>query len=192
MLRSVVIAAIIGVATSLSLVACRPRVQSLSLNPSEINLGQVGATLQIEAEPRDRLGARVGEAIVSYRSRDPEIASVSSTGLVTARGSGTTTIVVQVEGSEAMEFVHVEVRVPERLELRPTATTCYIGGLKRLEAQVLDHNGKVFSNVHFDWSSSDESLARSRCRRLRSRTTPGGYRAGAGRPVPESSDGVYQ
>ena len=138
--------------------ACGPDARSVAVTPSEINLAQVGATLQIETEPRDRLGARVGAA-VSYRSREPEVASVSPSGLVTAQGHGTTTVVIQVEGTELMEFVHVTVRLADRIEISPRATTCYIGGVKRLRAKVLDHNGKAFTNVHFDWVTSDVTKA---------------------------------
>lgn len=140
--------------------SCGPEARSVAVTPTEVNMSSAGATIQIDAEPRDRLGARVNGAVLAYRSRAPEVASVSSTGLVRAEGHGTTTIVVQVEGTELMEFVHVTVRLPERVDIRPGATTCYIGGLKQLKARVLDHSGKAFQNVHFDWSSSDETKAR--------------------------------
>ncbi len=143
-------------ALALFCASCGPDARAVSVTPSEINLSQVGATMQIDSEPRDRLGARVG-AVVSYRSREPEVASVGASGLVTAQGHGTTTIVVQVEGTDLMEFVHVTVGLPERLEISPRATTCYIGGVKKLRAKVLDHSGKAFHNVHFDWATSDSA-----------------------------------
>lgn len=140
--------------------ACGPEVRSLAVTPGEIHLSRVGATMQIDAEPRDKLGAKVKGSVISFLSREPMVASVSSTGLVTAKTHGTTTVVIQVEETEVMEFVHVTVRLPEKIVVRPGATTCYIAGVKRFDATVLDQSGRPFKNVDFEWSISDETKAR--------------------------------
>lgn len=132
---------------------------SIGVNPAEINLGSEGATMDIEAEPRTRQGLAAKGVAVTFRSRDPNVATVSPSGTVTAVAHGTTTIEVQVEGTEVMEFVHVVVRLPDQVEVRPTSTTCYIGGVKRLAAKVLDRGGKEIRPVDITWSSSDVTKA---------------------------------
>lgn len=139
--------------------ACGPSVSRIDVEPAEIALSKVGSTLQINAEPKDRRGAKLSGAIVNFRAREPSVATVSSSGLVTAVAHGTTTIEVRVEGTDYMEFVHVVVRLPEKIEVRPSSTPVYIGGQKVLTAKVLDHDDKVFNNIHIDWSTSNEKIA---------------------------------
>jgi uncharacterized protein YjdB len=151
--------AVLVLAATIVLVACGPDVHSLRVEPTEIALNQAGATEQIKAEARDRLGEVPRGVRLTFRSQAPEIAAVSPNGLVTARGHGTTTVVVQAEGTSEMEFVRVVVRIPDRIELRPAITSCNIGGVRLLKAKVVDHNGTVFQNVPIVWSSSDETKA---------------------------------
>ena len=53
-------------------------------------------TLQLEAVARDAGGLEVADVMISWTSSDQEVATVSSTGLVTAVAEGTSTITVAV------------------------------------------------------------------------------------------------
>lgn len=142
------------------LAACGQSPFSIAVSPSEINFAKVGATQQLEAEPRDRRGAKIADAVVTYRSRDSSVASVSSTGLVTAMKHGVTTLEIRVQDTEIMEFVRVIVRVPEKIEIRPRNSTVHIGGVQDMSAKVLDADGKVINNISIAWSTGDEKLLR--------------------------------
>jgi len=139
-------------------VACNS-VHVISVNPSDISFSKVGATLQLEVEPRDRRGAKLSSVPMVYQSRDPSVATVSPSGLVTATGHGAATIVVQAQGTDVMEFAHVVVRLAKAMEVRPANTSVYIGGQEKLTAKVLDYDGKVIENVPIAWTVSNEKIA---------------------------------
>lgn len=134
-------------------------VHTIAINPAECSFSKVGASLQLDVEPRDRRLGKMSGVVLSFTSRDPSVANVSSAGLVTAAGHGSTTLVVQAEGTDVMEFVRVVVRLPKRLEVRPANTSVYIGGMEKLTAKVLDYDDKVIKNIAVSWSTSNEKLA---------------------------------
>lgn len=142
----------------LASVACSS-VNTISVNPAECSFSKVGATLQLDVEPRDRRGAKMSGIALNYQSRDPSVASVSTAGLVTATGHGSATLVVQAEGTDVMEFVRVVVRLPKRIEVRPANSSVFIGGVEKLTAKVLDYDDKVIQNVPIQWSTSNEKIA---------------------------------
>lgn len=141
----------------LASVACSS-VNTVSVNPAECSFSKVGATLQLDVEPRDRRGAKMSGVMLTYSSRDPSVANVTTAGLVTAAGHGSTTLVVQAEGTDVMEFVRVVVRLPKRLEVRPANTSVFIGGVEKLTAKVLDYDDKVIKNIPIQWSTSNEKI----------------------------------
>jgi len=149
--------AVVATWVILLVAGCGTKVNALRVNPSEISLRQVGATLQIEANPVDPAGATVAEAELTYRSREPEIATVSAAGLVAAVGHGTTQITIRAEGTDLMEFVRVVVRLPGRVDIRPRTLTCFIGAEKTLEARVFDAGDEEIRGAPIEWSTSDES-----------------------------------
>jgi uncharacterized protein YjdB len=157
--RSVIVTTCISSVFCLLLVACGASPDNISVTPAEGSMSKIGATLQLEAEARDRRGAKVSGVIISYKSRDPSVASVNSSGLVTAVNHGTTIIDVTIDGTDAMEFVRVTNRIPEKIDVRPSTGSVNIGGIQKLTAKVLDRDGKSFGNIRFEWSSSDESKA---------------------------------
>lgn len=142
----------------LASVACSS-VNTISVNPAECSFSKVGASLQLDVEPRDRRGAKMSGVMLTYQSRDASVANVSSAGLVTATGHGSATLVVQAEGTDVMEFVRVVVRLPKRVEVRPANTSVFIGGVEKLTAKVLDYDDKVLQNVPIEWSTSNEKIA---------------------------------
>lgn len=67
----------------------------IKLAPDTVKLLSAGATAQIAVTPTDAFDNPVAGATLSFSSRDATVATVGSTGLVTAVNSGTTTIDVQ-------------------------------------------------------------------------------------------------
>ncbi len=150
----------LGAIIVMAFASCGPSPHSVSVTPADVSISKVGGTIRLAVEVRDRLGAKIDGMIVSYRSRDAQVATVGSTGSITAVGHGNTMVDIRVEGTDVMEFVRVVVRVPEKIDVRPRTSECHIGGIKQLKAQVLDFDGKVFKNVAVAWSSSDVTKAR--------------------------------
>lgn len=84
-------------------------VATLALTPARDTLF-AGVSRQFAALARDSAGATLGNATLAWSSADPAIASVSATGLVTARGAGTTTITVTASsGAKATATMVVKV-----------------------------------------------------------------------------------
>ncbi len=65
---------------------------TVTLSPSTLNFSSVGETQQLTATVLDQDGARISGASVTWVPSSSSVASVSSTGLVTAVANGTATI----------------------------------------------------------------------------------------------------
>ena len=90
-----------------------PSVASISLDPAEAEL-LTGDTLRLEATPSTSSGAPITGVSVSWSSSDNQVATVESTGLVTAVSPGTVTITASAAGtSGTSELSVVEQRVSE-------------------------------------------------------------------------------
>lgn len=96
-------------------------------------------------------------ATVIWSSSKNAVATVSSSGVVKAVSSGTTTIMASAEGKSAKCIVTV---VPKKIavtgiSLEPSSTALLIGEQKTLTATVTPENA---TDKTVSWSSSDESV----------------------------------
>ena len=66
-----------------------PVATTLTLSPTSVSFSVLGETEQLTASVLDQNGAVMGGASVSWSSSSTSVASVSSTGLVTAVADGT-------------------------------------------------------------------------------------------------------
>ena len=88
---------------------------ALSVTPSSVGPVDVGDEVRLVVEPRDAGGQIAAGASVSWTSSDPQVATVSADGLVTARGPGTAGIMAEAGGASAT--VQFSVANPERAVL---------------------------------------------------------------------------
>ncbi len=121
-------------------------------------LDALGDTVRLTAEVRDQAGVAMRYASVEWSSSDERVATVDSTGLVTAVGNGTATVTAAsgaVAGSAAVTVVQVvaEVRV------EPGSVTLFSAGdTVRLAAQVVDANGRIVNGAGIEWSSDNAAV----------------------------------
>jgi len=83
-------------------------ISSLQVEPSTIHFGFVGAQMPLRAI--GMIGAPVditASSMVSYSSQNGAVASVNAAGLVTATGSGSTTVVASAQGVHASVAISV-------------------------------------------------------------------------------------
>ena len=114
-------------------------------------------TVQLSATVFDQLGREMEDVDVSWTSDDPGVATVSSSGLVTAEGGGNTT--VTATAGDAQGAARVTVRQPvDRVYVRPTSAAVSSTGDLLLRARALDDNRNEL-DVSFQWKSSDPSAA---------------------------------
>jgi hypothetical protein len=68
------------------------RATSVSVSPPSATVDAFGATVQFAATVRDQWNREMADATVTWNSSDAEVASIGSSGLATAVGNGTATI----------------------------------------------------------------------------------------------------
>lgn len=90
----------------LATITVAPAVASVDITPPGGNINLPG-TLQLTATPRDAQGANVGGRTIAWTSSAVTIATVSSSGLVTAVAAGSTVITASVDGRQAQATVTV-------------------------------------------------------------------------------------
>jgi hypothetical protein len=72
---------------------------SVAVSPTHATLDAVGATVRFTAIVRDRLNRDMPDAPVSWSTPDPGVASIDASGLATALGDGTATVVATASPS---------------------------------------------------------------------------------------------
>ncbi|MBQ3766029.1 MAG: Ig-like domain-containing protein, partial [Bacteroidales bacterium] len=130
------------------------RVESVTLSQSSAEL-EIGKTLQLNVTVSPSTATRKD---ITWSSTKSSVASVSSSGLVTAVSEGTTTITATADGKKGECTVTVFkgfVAVSE-VKLGKTEVTLFEGEEETLTASVLPDNA---TDKTITWTSSDKSIA---------------------------------
>ena len=146
--------------TSLSDVTCKTpdvAVSSVSVSPSSLSL-TVGNSKQLSATVSP---SNATDKTVSWKSSDPSVATVSSTGLVKAVKAGSATITVSsANGKSATASVVVKaagtVTVPVSMVSVSGSKTVSVGSTTKLSATVSPSNA---TNKTVTWGSTDPKVA---------------------------------
>ena len=132
---------------------------TITISPETATLESVGETVQLAATVHDQHGAVMTGVAVNWSSRDPSVVTVSSGGLVTAEGNGTTAVEASAGDAVASAAMTTKQR-PAEVRVSPSAETLVaLGDTVRLSAEVLDANGHAIQGAEFTWASGDESVA---------------------------------
>ena len=127
----------------------------VSLNKTNVTLTSKGSTVQLSARvsPSDAENKNV-----TWWSTEPSVATVSSSGLVTAVGNGTTIIAVETVSGGQMATCKITVSIaPTGVSLNKTSDTLTTKGeTTQLTAMVSPSNA---ANKNVTWKSSDTSVA---------------------------------
>jgi len=119
----------------------------------------VGQTTQLKAEPRDAAGQPLPGRAVLWSTSAPEVASVSSTGLVTAIGPGNATISAASEGKTGTATVTVSPKPVSAVIVSPGQASVMVGQTTQLTAQVTDEQGNVLSGRPISFASDNTGVA---------------------------------
>jgi hypothetical protein len=93
-----------------------PRVPTtVVVNPTTLTFTAVGEEQQLSSSITDQDGAALPSETTSWSSSDPEVATVTGTGLVTARGPGSAEIIATAGSATASAHVSV-VQTPVEIE----------------------------------------------------------------------------
>ena len=135
-----------------------PSPTTVAVKPDTLALTAVGQTAQLTAEVRDQAGRVMAGVPVSWSSADATVAAVDSAGLVTAAGSGTTTITASAGSASGEAFVTV-MQSAGSIVVSPPTVTIALSDTLRLVAEAFDENGHAVEGAEFTWSSSNAAVA---------------------------------
>ena len=133
-------------------------VASVTVAPSAPSI-VAGTTQQLTATAADASGAPLAGRTVSWTSRDPSIAVVSSGGQVTGIAPGTTSIVATIEGQTAMATVTVRPVPVAAVTITPSSSSIGVGGTVQLGALVTDAAGNALAGRAVSFASSAPTIA---------------------------------
>ena len=126
-------------------------VTDISLSQTNIELTNIGESVQLEATitPED-----ASDKSVTWKSNNEQVCIVSSTGMVTAIGAGTTVVTATTNDGGKMAFCIVNVTLQEyNITLDQYTMTLNVGETAQLHATVSGNTNKTIN-----WSSSNDQI----------------------------------
>lgn len=133
-------------------------VASVTLNPTSATILR-GSTTQFTATLRDATGNSLSGRTVTWSSTNTAIATVSASGLVTAEGTGSTTIRATSEGvNSALATITVNTDVAS-VSITPSSVSLLSGAQQQLTATVRNAAGAVLTGRTVQWSSDNSAVA---------------------------------
>jgi trimeric autotransporter adhesin len=133
-------------------------VATVTVTPSPITMS-VGQTTQFNAILKDAGGNVLNGRVVTWGSSNAAAATVSTTGLVTAVASGSTTITATSEGKNGTASVAVSNVAVGSVAVQPQGPSIFQGANVQLSATVRDANGNIVTDRLVTWSSSNTTQA---------------------------------
>jgi trimeric autotransporter adhesin len=133
-------------------------VASIEVTPSTSSLS-LGAQLPLSAVARDVDGKIVTDASLVWSVKDPGIASVSPSGVVTAVALGTTQIAASANGKSGIAVITVLKTPVANVAVRPTHLDAVTGTHAQLTAITYDAANNILSDRAVVWSSSNTGVA---------------------------------
>ena len=136
-----------------------PVATTVTVAPATASLASLGETVQLGATVRDQNGEVMAGVPVSWSSSDNAVASVNTSGLVTAAGNGTATISATSGTASGTAAVTVA-QVPTAVVVMPESVTlAAVGEMAQFTAEVQDANGNAVAGAEVSWASGDEAVA---------------------------------
>jgi len=136
-------------ASSVAAVVINPPAPTLALN----------ASLPLQVQVQDASGAVVADAPVIWTVRDPTIARVSETGVVTALALGTTEVAASSRGKSGIATITVQRTPVATVVVRPDKVDAVVGSTTQLVATALDATQATLPNRGIVWTTSNASAA---------------------------------
>ena len=148
-----------GSATSKSAITVKQVVVAIEVAPASETLSAIGDTIRLAAQAFDGRGHAVAAVALGWSSSDTLVATVDSTGLVTAVGNGEATVTATSGAATSNAVVTVN-QVVAAIRVFPDAATLWLfGDTLRLSASGLDARDNAVADAEFIWSSDEDSVA---------------------------------
>ena len=134
-------------------------VVSVELSAPSDTLISLGASVRLRPVARTSSGTEIGELPYAWYSSAVSVATVDSTGLVTAVSNGTALIVAAIQGLADSLRITVRQRAAVVTILAPLDTLTALGDSALLQVAAQDANDRDINDAVFAWRSSDTLVA---------------------------------
>lgn len=142
---------------TVSITVPRPPITRVVISPEEVSV-QVRKTAQLRAIAYDGAGDEVPDAEISWTTEDENVATVTSSGLVTGQSVGSTAIVATHEELSASSAITVELRPVDRVEILTKNITLRVNEEVQMQGVARDDQGFILENRMLMWSVMDQDL----------------------------------
>jgi len=143
--------------TSAATVVAMP-LATVTVSPTSAALS-IGGTQQLTATTRDSSGNVLSGRVVSWTSGSAAVATVSSSGLVTAVAVGAATITATSEGKSGTATVTVSSVVVYSVTVTPATAALAIAQTAQLTATLRDDSNRVLTGRTVTWTTSNVAAA---------------------------------
>jgi len=134
-------------------------VASVTVTPSTNILESLGESTDLVGAALDARGNEVPTAVISWESSNEAIATVGSTGTVTAVANGTTTITASSAGFSSSASVDVQQVVASVQVTPPELILESLGATEQLTATVRDALDNIITGASVVWAPATGSVA---------------------------------
>ncbi len=134
------------------------RLTTLRVAPGTVALSP-GTSVQLIPSGIDQNGRLMSDIAISWSSDAPNVASVSSAGVVRALAAGSARIVARSGARSGVAEVTVTPVAVARLEIAPTSTSIVVGGTAQFSATARDAAGAALADRPVGWRSSNVGVA---------------------------------
>ncbi|MGH7710934.1 MAG: Ig-like domain-containing protein [Gemmatimonadaceae bacterium] len=121
-------------------------VASVRISPQGPLVLRVGGTVQLTATPLSATGQPLTGRTVTWFSTNPNVASVTATGEVTAVAVGTATVTAEIEARQGQAGVNVTLIPVATVTLTPTSLQLFRGEQRQLTLTSTDSTGATITN----------------------------------------------
>ena len=132
---------------------------SVTLNAASVLVGQ---STQAVAVTKDAAGNVLEGRQITWSSNDPSLATVNSSGVITAIAAGSVTILASAEGKVGAATLRIDLPAPAPVAsvvLTAPTTALLVGASTQVVATLRDSTGKILSGRTITWSSSAPAVA---------------------------------
>ena len=155
-----IVASVEGKSTTVPVFVVDPTVATVTVTATVPTSFFVGETLQATSTARDASNNALTSFITTWTSSAPTVASVSTSGLITALTAGTTTITASSGGKTGTLNITVTL-VPVARVVLTLPKAAQVGRSTSVAADLRNSSGTALSSTSrtFGWHSSNESIA---------------------------------
>ena len=147
-----------GSTGSATVVVSAGAIKTITITPTSLSL-VAGSTRQLAVSLLDVAGNTLTGQAVSWSSSNSSVATVSSSGLVSATHAGNATITAAAGGASVSASLTVTAGSISTISLTPGSASLVAGGTQQLTAKLMDGSGNTITGQAVTWSTSNAGVA---------------------------------